>query len=289
MKTAYNYVTLRYVHDPVTEEFANVGVVLFAAEARQLKARFAHRYRRLNNMFLCIDQEHYRSQIRRISDRFEDIAQEIQEGLSSHNSNDLSALVQRVLPKDDSSLQWSSGGGGFTESPETALNQLFERLVERYIEDNERVSRTDEEVGRPFKNTLERKRVASFLEPKRISGTDYEYEFQFAWKNSIWHLYEPVSFDLMDPNRIREKANRWLGRGMALQDANEAFKIYFLLGEPRRDDTRHAFTNARHLLEKIPGNKQLVQEDRLETFSQEVAEEIARHNRTSSDVEDFHP
>jgi hypothetical protein len=88
---------------------------------------------------------------------------------------------------------------------------------------------------------------------------------------------------MLDPNRIREKANRWLGRGLALQDANEAFKIYFLLGEPRRDEAKQAFTNARHLLEKIPGNKQLIQEDRLETFSQEVAEEISRHNQPDGD------
>jgi len=278
MKTAYTYVTLRYVHDPVTEEFANVGVVLFSPEARCLEARFSHRYRRLKSMFLNIDQEHYRFQIRRISNRFELFAKEVAEGLNSHKATDILSLVHGVLPKDDSSLQWSQGGGGFTENPRLEIERLFERLVEKYIEGNERISRTDDEVAKPFRATLETRRVASFVQPKRISGKDFEYDFQFAWKNSIWHLYEPVSFDLLDPNSIRDKANRWLGRGMALQDANEAFKIYFLLGEPKSDDAKGAFVNARHILEKVPGQKQLVQEAWIEKFSQEVAEEIARHN-----------
>ena len=41
MIIAYSFVTLRYVHDVVTGEFANVGVVLYAPDARLLEARFA--------------------------------------------------------------------------------------------------------------------------------------------------------------------------------------------------------------------------------------------------------
>ncbi len=38
MKTPYSFVTLHYVHDVVTGEFANVGVVLYAPEQRLLLA-----------------------------------------------------------------------------------------------------------------------------------------------------------------------------------------------------------------------------------------------------------
>jgi hypothetical protein len=72
-------------------------------------------------------------------------------------------------------------------------------------------------------------------------------------------------------------ANRWLGRGVALHDAREKFKIHFLLGEPRQDDTQAAFENALHLLQKIPTQKQLVRESEVEQFAEHVAEEIVNH------------
>jgi hypothetical protein len=137
------------------------------------------------------------------------------------------------------------------------------------------VSRSDEEIVKPFKAKLGR--VVEKLSEKTIATKDYQYDFQFAWKNNIWHLYEPVSFDLVDPNSIREKANRWLGRGVALNEAREKFKIHFILGEPRQTGTREAFENALHLLQKIPAQKQLVRETEVEQFAEQVTEDIVHH------------
>jgi len=81
----------------------------------------------------------------------------------------------------------------------------------------------------------------------------------------------------MDPGSIVEKANRWLGRGVALHDSNERFKIHFLLGEPKRPGAEKAFESARHLLEKIPAQKELVNESDLDRFADSVAAEIAGH------------
>jgi hypothetical protein len=159
------------------------------------------------------------------------------------------------------------------------MDESFKRLVERNIAGAEQVSRTDDGIARPFKARLGR--VAEKLAEKKIETKDYQYDFRFAWKNEIWHLYEPVSFDLVDPNSIREKANRWLGRGVALHDAREKFKIHFILGEPRQDGTKAAFENALHLLQKIPGQKHLVRENEVEHFAEQVTEEIISHDAGS--------
>jgi hypothetical protein len=81
----------------------------------------------------------------------------------------------------------------------------------------------------------------------------------------------------MDPRSIVEKANRWVGRSIALQDSKEPFKIHFLLGEPKRAETREAFRSARHLLEKIPGSKELVNESDLDAFARTVVADIEGH------------
>jgi hypothetical protein len=276
MKTTYSTITLRYLHDVVTGEFANIGVVLYSAEQRYLEARFTTSYERLNAIFLKIDHLHYRALMRYLANRFDEIAADIRDGLHVPPVTALKEMVRQVLPPDDSSLQWSEQGGGFTEDLAKTMDELFKRQVERYIAGAEQVSRTDDEIVKPFKARLGR--VAEKLAEKKIETKDYQYDFRFAWKNDIWHLYEPVSFDLVDPNSIREKANRWLGRGMALHDAREEFKIHFILGEPRQDGTKTAFENALHLLQKIPGQKQLVRENEVEHFAEQVTKEIISHD-----------
>ena len=276
MKTTYSTITLRYVHDVVTGEFANIGVVLYAPEQRFLEARFTTSYERLNAVFLKIDHLHFRALMRYMANRFEEIAADIRDGLHVPSVTALNEIVRQVLPPDDNSLQWSEQGGGFTDDLAITLDELYKRFVERYIAGAEQVSRTDEEIAKPFKAKLGRK--AEKLAEKTIETKDYQYDFRFAWKNNIWHLYEPVSFDLVDPGSIREKANKWLGRGVALHDAKEKFKIHFLLGEPRQDETKKAFENAIHLLSKIPGQKELVRENEMESFAEHVAEEIESHD-----------
>src|SRR5712691_2610230 len=157
MKTTYSNITLRYVHDVVTGEFANIGVVLYAPEQRFLEARFATSYERLNAIFLKIDHLHFRALMRYLANRFEELGAEIRDGLNIPPVNPLSEIVKQVLPPDDSSLQWSLQGGGFTDDPANMLGELYKRLVERFVAGAEQVSRSDEEIARPFKAKLGKK------------------------------------------------------------------------------------------------------------------------------------
>lgn len=275
MKTTYSTITLRYLHDVVTGEFANIGVVLYSPEQRFLEARFITSYERLNAMFLKIDHLHYRALMRYMGNRFDEIATDIRDGLHVPPVAALTEIVRQVLPPDDSSLQWSEQGGGFSDDPAKTLGELYKRFVEQYIAGAEQVSRSDDEIAKPFKAKLGK--ASERLTLKRIEAKDYQYEFRFGWQNAVWHLYEPVSFDLLDPNSIREKAVRWYGRCAALQHSPDQFKIHFLLGEPRQPGTEAAFQNALHLLRDVPGQKQLVRENEIEGLASRVAEEITSH------------
>ena len=59
MKVAYSYSVLRYVHDPVSQEFVNIGVAVFSPEARYLHALCTTNYGR-TNMFEKIDGQRFR-------------------------------------------------------------------------------------------------------------------------------------------------------------------------------------------------------------------------------------
>ncbi len=55
MKIPYTFSVLRYVHDPVTTEFVNVGVALYAPDAKYLSAICTPYYARLSEIFGDVD------------------------------------------------------------------------------------------------------------------------------------------------------------------------------------------------------------------------------------------
>jgi hypothetical protein len=129
MRLPYSYVVLRYVHEVVRGEFANVGVVLFAPDSQFLRGRFVSDFGRLRAMFDEIDEAHLSAMVRHLDHAFA----KFQPGRDDAKP-DISQLVQQALPADDSSLQWSPAGGGVTGDLTDTLNHLFHRFVQQHCE-----------------------------------------------------------------------------------------------------------------------------------------------------------
>lgn len=283
MRVKYYFNVLRYVYDPVTEEFVNIGVVVYAPQIRFFKAICTNHYSRISRLFHRIDGSSFRSLTRYIQDSILGLSQEWTKGsLFAASDEKLENILARILPVDDSAIRFAKGGVGLTEKPEQTLQELYQRYVARYEQLAESFGRDDEEVWRVFKKPLEQKNVIQRLVPKRIVATNYEYQFERSWKNGVWHVFEPVSFDLLDTGSILDKANRWLGRVTSLMDSTEPFKLYLLLGEPRDQRLQTAFQKAENILAKMPGQREFVREQEAEEFAEEVEFEIKEHSVTES-------
>ena len=278
MRLPYSFSILRYVHDPVTGEFANIGVALYAPEAKYAGAICAAHCGRLSKMFGQIDGERFRQITRYVQNRIEETGERLRSELPFPElPKTIESLVARVLPPDDSAIQFSLAGGGFTSDPEKTLNELYQRYVERYASRPSYPSRDDDEVWKVFRKPLEEQGVIKLLKPKRIVAPNYEYEFKEAWENEVWHAYEPVSFDLVEPTSIVEKANTWVGRITSLAESQEKFKTYLLLGEPHEEKLRSAFTKARNMLHKMPCEHEFIRETEAEDFAKHLKAEIGEH------------
>jgi hypothetical protein len=184
----------------------------------------------------------------------------------------------KVLPRDDSSLQFSPAGVGLSSDLENTLGELFERYVEQYSRVGESDRRTDEEVWKVYREPLERRDIASKLLPKKIIAPNYEYEFQHSWKNQSWHVCEPVSFDLVEAPSILDKANRWVGRAISLSESKEDFKIHVLLGEPQDEKLRSTFIKAQNILHKMPEVNEFVRESDAEQFADHLKTQMNHHS-----------
>jgi hypothetical protein len=283
-KVPYSFSVLRYIHDPVTQEFANIGIAVWSKERNYLNARCEIHYARISKIFGNIDGDRFRQATRFIQDRVQSIGEDLQSSLPFESDLTIERLLAMVLPLDDSAFQFSAAGVGLSNDLEETLSELFERFVEKYSVRVESSHRDDDEVWRVYREPLERHYVISRLSPKKIVSANFDYEFQHSWKNEKWHVYEPVSFDLLEATSILDKANRWLGRGMSLADSSEKFKMYLLLGEPQDRSLKSTFFKAQNILNKMPGKPELVKESEAEDFAEELAAEIKAHDSDSGDL-----
>lgn len=278
VKGKYYFSVLRYIFDPLTQEFINIGLVVYAPQHGFIRAMCTSHYSRVSKMFGRIDGTSFRSVTRFIQDSVNVLNERMERGALFMNSEEkLATILGRILPEDDSAIRFVSGGVGITENPAQTLSALFGRYVSRYETSSDAIRRDDEDVWRVFREPLEKKNILSHLAPKKIVGANYEYEFQHAWKNGIYRMYEPVSFDLLDSSSILDKANRWLGRATSLADSPEAFKLFLLLGEPQDEKLHEAFRKAGNILKTMPGQTELVGERDAEEFSEEIETELKQH------------
>lgn len=178
-----------------------------------------------------------------------------------------------MLPDDDSSFVWGPVGSGLTADPVGTLARLYERFVARYDE-RPRSHRDDAAVWRPVHDRLAELKLADRLQPKTIASPFDRVEFEHAWKNGAWHCFQPLSFDLANEENIREKARRWAGQMLALKEATELFKPYFLVGSPSNRALEDAYRAALNILKLSPFSPEVIEETRIEDLVGRIASEI---------------
>lgn len=133
MKSPYRFGVFRYVHDPVTQEFVNIGVAVASPEAGYLRARCASDCGRIARMFETIDEAGFRETMRHIEARLNGAgagtvgATEFQGAMQQ-----LESAVVAVLPPDDSAIQFMKAGVGLSTNLDSTLNELYMRYVSRY-------------------------------------------------------------------------------------------------------------------------------------------------------------
>jgi hypothetical protein len=277
MKVAYSYSVLRYVHDPVTQEFVNIGVAVFSPAAKYFRATCTTSYGRITNIFQKIDGNRFRQLSRYIQDQICAMGREYESALPFESGQSIEHLLAKVLPPDDSAIQFSKPGVGLSSDFDQTLKELFDRHVEQYTAIGDSPRRSDDEVWRVFREPLDRVQVTPLLRPKRIVASNYEYEFERAWKNQVWHVYEPVSFDMVEASSMLDKANRWVGRATSLMDSTDRFQMHILLGEPQDERLNATFTKAQNILNKMPGKKEFIRESEAQAFAENLAREIQSH------------
>lgn len=99
---SYQYQILRYVHDQVTGEFVNVGLVLYFPEYKIILSNAINKYSRISQFFNEINGNYLLSCLRDLKMQFKKISEQ-----ESFNYYNIEQITSYILPKDDSSLCFS--------------------------------------------------------------------------------------------------------------------------------------------------------------------------------------
>lgn len=273
----YSYVVLRYVHDVLTGEFVNVGVVMVAPQDGKFLAKTRKTIGRIKHVFPDLDRIAFVEAMKAFDRGIRGVRKEVAtEGLFSDQKS-AAAYARQILPNDDSSLQWSLAGSGLSANVEETFDRLYERFVSRY--DTYAAKRkSDDDVWRPVKEMLTERGVHLQLESKIVTGKADSIEFSRAWKNGIWHVYEPLSFDLADADGIKDKARRWRGHLAAVAEgATEDLQLNFLIARPENRALLDAYHNAIEILEGSPFKTKVFEEEDVSAFVNEIEDEVREH------------
>lgn len=147
----FQFAVLRYYHYSVTQEFLNIGLVIYSKEARYLQSIINKRYGRVSKAFNGIDRNNYARMVNTIEYGIERLSHELETRTSFDNYPDsIEELLNRVLSPDDSSLRFGGFGGGVVIDLEAELSRLFARLVEKYEGREKSESRRDEEIWHSY-------------------------------------------------------------------------------------------------------------------------------------------
>ena len=287
-RVPYTYCVLRYVHDAAAGESLNIGVVLLAPKSRYVGAMIDPTYRRLSEAFAEFDGEQYRRVVR----RFHAAVKRVQTlwtnpmGEMFDAPTDAQALVSQIWEDAGLSYQYSAIKSGLTQNPETTLQDTYERMVVPRPQKAKLETRSDDDVWNSvYKTPLRQSQAAAAFKPLTLTTNAIELKCEYTFQNDRIHIVQPMTFDYAREDSISAKAAKWVGNATALYGHEELGTMYILLGKPQMQRHMEAYNRAKNMLDRIPIDHVLVEEDEAEKFAEDLSHFMREHGVITNEID----
>jgi hypothetical protein len=277
----YQYQILRYRPDPISGEFANVGLIMYRPEEQYLEGRVVSSISRLSNFFPETDGRSLAKTLQFIEKGVDRLKNQLATELRLVNYSSLEGITSSILPKDDSALQFSEVMQGMDIELDIAFEDIYERLVQTHLKktDSEEV-KTDYDVWKKvYKNYFDKYGITKYLKSHTVETRNDRLEFEHAWQNGKWNCYKTVSFNLKRKDSIKSKVYKWDGILNELATTKEETEVYLLTYLPKH----HHKELEEFIRNKLNARKdgyskiQLVTDNEIDSFINEVKREIGLH------------
>jgi hypothetical protein len=277
----YQYQVLRYMHDQLTGEFVNVGVVLYSAEQGFFQAKCIRRYSRISQFFTGVNGDFLVAALKRFEQLVEAAAMDLH---TTSAPKKIDEITSKILIKDDSSLQLSHEiFTGLEVDLDMALTEIFERIVEKYLNEESTATQTDKNVwSKLYKHYFDQQGITGHLEKHSFSTAKDTIEFDKTWKNGVWNCYQPLSLDLKGEDAIKNKVYRWFGVIKQLETSKEPMHLYFLASSPTQHQELKPFIREMLGSSDDPNIQvDLIDQSEAEAFVANVYEQMVESGKIS--------
>ena len=255
----------------------NLGVVVYAPDSCTCLGKYLDSVKRLSAFFPAGNNTYIKSLVKTVADELSTMNARSLIELQLEKIEDLSSITRKLIPGKDGALFFTEVRRGLDVDLQVALESLFERMVERYLSDDDR-SRSDKEVWTSvYRSYFQKYDLEKKLKKEKIKTSLEDFVFQRTWKNGHLNLLESVNFDLKSEQSVKEKVHKWLGKVSLLQHASEDLHLYLLSQLPKDKKLRDYIRKA--LAEAGASNVEvkLVDESKAEDTARALATEIAKH------------
>ena len=273
---SYQYQIIRYVHDHFTGEYVNVGVVVYSHENRFLACKITNRYQRITSMFPEANGKWIMKVLRDFEAKLNQISARLSELFQP--SGQIEHITAGIIPKDDTAIRFSETYTGLDIDFDAALEDLFNSLIDKHIEDPKKDTLLDDDVWKmKYKKYFEQYNVISNLNVHEVRTGNDLFTFDKAWKNEIWHCYEPLSFIVKKKGTVKEKVYRWAGKIQGLQNADEPLHLTLMTSFSSNHKGMITFVKDYLLKEHSNIQIEIVTDDQAESLAKSISEKMNAH------------
>jgi hypothetical protein len=222
MNTACHYAIVRFMPFVETGEFANVGVVMFAPNARYFGFKLlGSRYGRVTNFFEQMDAKVFRAAMRTFREEMQRIDGLLKEMGTDRRLRTLDRegtlrLWTEIIKPRETMLRFSESRVVMAGEPQDKLRDLFEYYVERNF-----VTREYQEVilERGVRGWLREAKLLDRFHAGRIGNDEYHAQFPFIAGSDEMpeKVIKPLNLEYGDAARIIDHGGQWIVRINALK------------------------------------------------------------------------
>ena len=274
--TTYHFRVLRYVHDVSTEEFVNIGVVMWIPEHSTLMFRVNEQFGRLSRFFNNFDSKSYTQMIRNLQSSFNRVALDLPTlRLFKYKPENTSEIFYELVREDASCFQWSSLMSGISTIPEQRLDQLFEEFV-IFRKSSRPVQRRNKKMI--WSTVLQALKAHDLKEHVQfqvmMKAASFDCPFRMGWNNGIRQVLEPISLNLGDPVEIIDTANTWSGRLSILSQEN-TFNCTAVIAPADKSVNIKAYNQGYAILKDACSMREVIKEDEVNDYMPKIKKDLS--------------
>lgn len=222
MNFACHYAIVRFMPFVETGEFANVGVVLFAPNARYFGFKLlVNRHARVTNFFDQLDSKVFRlamSSLREELGRIESMRREMGTDKRFKETNREAALRlwSEIIKPRETMLRFSESRLVLADNAPRKLIELYDYYVEKNFATKEYQEKL---LERGVRGWLREAHLLNYFHSARIGNEDYNAQFPFVsgTEEAPQKAIKPLNLNQAEASRIIDHGGQWIVRINALK------------------------------------------------------------------------